>query len=344
MNGFDHVISGELVATEFDYSSHDGYLSIEDGRRGGKSLCITYNMNRYRMEFEQVDQTLIFGVAIKFIDNTSQSLGTTSRSFTLGIGNNYSGWVYPTIILRTSTSGSVSLERNHSSTGYYTLIAESPPGVLKADTWHYFELKVRVHDTSGEAIVKVDGRTVIDFSGDTYYSGDVVTCQVQLGGRLTTAYTYFDDLYVLTDSGEAPTDFLGDCMVDTIRPSAAGTHTEMTPSAGSNYECVNEIVLDDTDYVSFSGEEGIKDCYDFDGVSGETTIHGIRLLRAGLLESGSLYSKPLLNVYGNLYSGEEEVIGGTLEYDSQTYPTDPESGEVWTNDKINKYEFGMITS
>jgi len=331
-DGFDYVISGELIGTKWPQGSIN--LDTESpGRQGGR--CLKLGDDNYYLRYNIIpyltDHSLIIGCAI-YANNWASGTGYSSGIIKFSNGS------YD-IVLNTTTAGTIRVSR------YSGWIYETEP-VLKTGVWHYLEAKCRIHNTNGILEVRIDGRTVIDITGDVCYGSVEQTHYVDLKGKYATDSrpTWFDDVYVLTDSGEAPTDFLGDCKVDTIYPSGVGTHAEMTPSSGENYECVDEVILDDTDYVCFSGENGLRDCYDFQDVSGETTIHGITVMRGCLLETGNVYSRPLLNVYGNLYSGEEEVIGGTLGYDNKIYVTDPESGEVWTNEKINKYEFGMITS
>ena len=52
--------------------------------------------------------------------------------------------------------------------------------------------------------------------------------------------------------------------VETLRPNAAGDLTECTPSAGDNYECVDEPEQDgDATYVA-AEEETATDLYNLD--------------------------------------------------------------------------------
>lgn len=339
MDGFDYVISGEDLQTKWDYtnlaSSEDTKL---EGRRGKRCFKIDYDDRTYAKYFNKVDQTLIFGAAMK-VD--TYDMTSAANVFIVAFSNSYDiSSSYPPIIIR--LDGSSLLLNKQSSSSAYTTVGQSDAGVIKLNTWHYIEIKCRIHETLGVVVVRVDGREVINYSGDTRYSTDAEeTACILIKGRDNSDqdYTWWDDIYMLTDSGEAPTDFLGDCMIDTIYPKAAGTHTEMTPSSGENWECVNEIIIDDTDYVT--GGLGDKESYDYQDVSGESTVHGVQLVDSHAISVGSIiYKKPLLSVHGNDYSGEEVASSSVKAYDAQRFGLDPESGEAWTSTKINEYEFG----
>lgn len=340
VDGFDYVISGEDLQTKWSHiigtDNEDTFL---EGRRGGRCLKLDSYSRNYIMYFDKEDQTLVFGGAMK-VDTFDMNASSQSCIIAFSHAYESSSVGYPDIIIRLDGS-SLKAQKQLASTTY-TTIAQSVSGVIKLNTWHYVEVKCRIHETLGVVVIKVDGREVINFSGDTRYSTDAEeTACILIKGRDTTNadYTWWDDMYMLTDSGEAPTDFLGDCMVDTIYPNGAGTYTEMTPSSGENWECVNEIIIDDTDYVT--GELGQKDSYVYQDVSGESTIHGVQLITVDKISEGSIiYKKPLLSIYGNDYSGEESSVGGVKNIDTEQFGVDPESGEVWTSVKINKYEFG----
>jgi len=340
MDGFDYYISGEDMVTKWDntYSVSEEDTKLE-GRRGGRCFKIDYNGHMYIKFFNEEDQTLVFGGAMKIDSYEFDSYGS---SFLVGFNNTYEGSAstFYEIILR--VEGSTLIGRKKVSGSSYTTIGQSATGSIKLNTWHYIEIKCRIHGTSGVFILRIDDKEAFNYSGETFYSGTEVTCVLGIKGRKSSDvdYTWWDDMYVLTDSGEAPTDFLGDCMVDTIYPSASGEYTEMAPSSGENWECVNETILDDTDYVT--GGLGEKENYDYQDVSGESTIHGIQLIDVHAISEGSIiYKKPLLSIYGNDYSGEEVPAAGVKNINATQFGLDPESGEAWTSDKINKYEFGV---
>jgi hypothetical protein len=71
------------------------------------------------------------------------------------------------------------------------------------------------------------------------------------------SYPLIDDLIV--HDNEAG--FFGDVQVETIRPDAAGNHTDFTPLAGSNFQNVDETTPDGDTTYNFSSTVNHKDTY-----------------------------------------------------------------------------------
>jgi len=337
MDGFDYVISGEDWTTKWEYTNSVTKDTVMEGRRGGYCLKLDYYTSTWAKYYNNLNETIIFGSAIK-IDTYNQRAG--GYYYLVGFSSTPLGEsTYPEMKLYFNAGSLTAGHRTGSSS--YEVVGIAETGTFKTNTWHYLEVKCRIH-SSGTFIVKVDGREILSYSGETNYPtyDESIAC-FAIKGRNNNAedYTWWDDMYILTDSGEAPTDFLGDCMVDTIYPSASGEYTEMTPSSGENWECINETIIDDTDYVTGGLEE--KENYDYQDVSGESAIHGIQLIDVHKISVGSIiYGNHLLSIYGNDYSGEETALGGWRNINESLFGLDPESGEAWTSDKINKYEFG----
>ena len=75
----------------------------------------------------------------------------------------------------------------------------------------------------------------------------------------------------------------------TLRPNAAGGNTGLTPSAGANWECVDEETPDeDTTYVYITDADGY-DTYTTDLVAGSGTINEVRVYVRGRYSQGSAY-------------------------------------------------------
>lgn len=122
---------------------------------------------------------------------------------------------------------------------------------ILADVWMYLQWHVVLHDTAGVFTLKVNGTTDIDLSGvDTIATGGAATADRWAYTAGGDAATYLDDLVITDETGMdniTYPDYLG---IQALMPSAAGDNTGLTPSAGSNYQCVDELPANDaTDYV-----------------------------------------------------------------------------------------------
>jgi hypothetical protein len=117
--------------------------------------------------------------------------------------------------------------------------------------WHYYEAKVVFSQTVGQVIVRVDGIEFINTSAnlDTCKSSNVYANIVGLNHSYTNNQGMscdYDDFY-LDDS-----QFHGDCQVIFRAPTGAGNYTQFDPSAGNNWDCVEENPPSTSEYVSNS--------------------------------------------------------------------------------------------
>lgn len=89
------------------------------------------------------------------------------------------------------------------------------------------------------------------------------------GGVATTGYEYyFDDVAINDATGLWENSWCGDGHIVHLKPAGAGNNTGWTPSAGSNYDCVNEVTPNsDTDYISAT--TAVTDDYTVDTPPGD---------------------------------------------------------------------------
>ena len=128
---------------------------------------------------------------------------------------------------------------------------------------HFVEMECVLAD-SGTAKVYVDGVLVIDFAGDTLNGGTGVITSAYWGNPYGTNISYnfvFDDIYV--NEGAR----LGDLQVTVLRPNAAGSETDFTPSAGANWQNVDDTSVHDTDTTYNTAEpSGSKDLFNLPAI------------------------------------------------------------------------------
>lgn len=138
--------------------------------------------------------------------------------------------------------------------------------IISSSVAKYIEVKATVHATTGTIVVHVDGATDIDTGGndDTQATANAYMTAVRFGEHSSTSATYnydFDDVYMLDTTGGALDDFQGDSRVECVRPSAAGNYTQFTPSAGSNFENVDETAPDDDTTYNSSATVDHRDTF-----------------------------------------------------------------------------------
>jgi hypothetical protein len=115
---------------------------------------------------------------------------------------------------------------------------------LEKSVAYLLEIYYKPLNSGGEFTVKLNGTTELTYTGDTTAGlEDVQTVYFGQSGNYRSM-TVIDDL-VLDDAN-----WIGNSRVGILAPTAAGGETQWDPSAGSNYQCVDERPHSDADYIS----------------------------------------------------------------------------------------------
>jgi len=202
-----------------------------------------------------------------------------------------------------------------------TLLAESAPGVFPIDTWVCLEYRIKVDNAAGIGTFRVDGVEVLDFSGDTQ---DTANANIQ------------------HTTGSKNNSWIGRGGIYGLFPEGAGNYTQWTPSAGANYECVDEVPPnDDTDYVA-DDTVGHKDTYEMEDLvptdGGITAVQWIA--RAKLSAAGSGNFQRLLRYSGVDYNGSDLAVDTSYKYFQEIFDQCPDATD-WSIAKVNALEAGV---
>jgi endo-beta-N-acetylglucosaminidase D len=130
-----------------------------------------------------------------------------------------SGTVDHVVNLYSDTNATFHFDLTLANTGALTAaraangLQTSATGRITTGTWQYIEVQVKLHDSAGQAIVRVGGAEVINFTGDTKNGGTKSvfdTVRLPVANTTSSIVHLFDDLYITTGAG-AP--FKGDITV-----------------------------------------------------------------------------------------------------------------------------------
>jgi len=196
-----------------------------------------------------------------------------------------------THVFLTVLAGVLSVRRGDGGSG--TILASSAT-TLTTNQWYSLKVWFSVHDTTGRARVKVNTTTVIDFTGDTRNGATGVQNQFRLGQIVADvnavgAVSYrIDDVAWMNGDHVDAVDF-DDVRVDYLPANGAGDSTQFVPSAGSNFQNVDEAPPDDdTTYNDATAVNDI-DRYDLAAMAPNPGfIYGVEhIFRARKLEAGS---------------------------------------------------------
>ncbi len=311
------------------------------GRRGGNCLyCTTSSMFadfRLRYYPENQSDTLIVGFAYK---NTG-SVQNGSEIFQMFTPGSVSD---PGIRI-TSTGGlNFVVVRQY---GYNYNIETLLTFTLDYNTWYYIECKVKGGTSDGLFELRIN--EVVRYSGgpfDNVPTGGTngINCVDIVNGNYS--FGHVDDIYILNTSGSENNDFLGDIRVDAIRPNGAGNYTQFIPSAGNNYECIDESQFDDSDYVE-EQTLGDKDSYSYADVPtdlDDLSIFGVQINNVCKRTEAatSRKMKGFLRTGGSDYEDSAaKDLNDTFSSIESIWENDPSDSNPWTQAKINACEFGI---
>lgn len=320
----------EILPNLRNNGTPSGTVSSNAGRTGGKALGIQAS--------QQVSYALgtpisaaILGFAFK---ESGASWGaTTAGSFLAQFYSDAGATVQLTVNI--SNDGHL-LVRRGAATGTIIATASAP---IAAGVWHYLEIQVSISDTVGYAIVRCDGVELINVNGqDTRNGGTLTTVStVNLGSFGGCLY---DDLYLCDVTGLTYNSFLGDRVVRAGRPDGAGATTGLTPSAGSNYQCVDEDPWTTTDYVS--GTTG-TDTYTVADVSGFASVDAVQAVAyASKTDAGARTLRTVMrsNLGTQVESSDLPLTTTVSVVQGPIRQVDPDSAPL-TQTLVNTAQYGV---
>ena len=243
--------------------------------------------------------------------------------------------------IRLNTDGKISAYRN-------TTLLGTSTGAITAGSYGYIEIDTTINDSSGAVTVRLNGVSSLALtSQDTRNGGSGVITNLTIGGDQALSgsalkgYGDFDDFYVIDSTGGTNNSFLGDVRVEAIYPTGAGNYTQWTPSAGSNYQCVDENpATDDTDYNS-SSTANQKDSFAFGNVTPTSgTVYGVCVnLVTRKDDAGSRSIRSLNRLSSTDANATAQTIGSSYANYQFVHETKPGGGSFSITD-VNNSEFG----
>lgn len=256
-------------------------------------------------------------------------------------------WGTDYISLYSVTGGALRVYRGDSVGG--TILGTTVTGVLNMTGWNYIEMKVYIHDTAGTVDLWVDGINKLSLtSQDTKNGTDAYVNILAIGGKDNSQGNTqkCDDLYVTDDQGAAPLNGrLGDCRIEALLPNGAGDSSQFTPSAGSNYENVDERVIDNDTTYNESSTTGHKDLYAMSNLAGTSgsILAVVPWVRAKKTDGGGRTIRAL--VKHSTSEGQGATIAATDGYIYQltpdVFPNNPSTASAWTPTEVNAMQAGL---
>jgi hypothetical protein len=343
IDGFDHYGTADIGKKGWVLSgpSSTSAASIAPtaGRRGGGAVKFTSSPDLHLNKAVNNLSTVTMGFAYKTTGSGNQDIltlkDTTTHQVTLSVTNTGLLQVYRGNGLSFSGSG---------------LLGQSTQA-LPLGSWNYIELKATIAPSGGAVEVRVNGAAWITVgSANTSSTGTNRITTVALGtrGQANSGGNdfWYDDFYLCDTAGTVNNTFLGDCRVDTLRPTANGTSAVFTPSNGTgpNWQLVDEAVLDTTDYVSGTGGSEIYQFSDLTGTPSQ--VFGVQVAAAVAKDDAGTRTVATMVWNGATGSAPAGVpISTDYAYVMNVWEQTATSGGVaWTVSAVNAAQFGVFVS
>jgi len=230
-----------------------------------------------------------------------------------------------------------------------TLLVSSANDPFALNTWVYLEIRMFCNDVTGTCDIRVNTSSILTFgpgnNGPPAVDDDILVSQ-QIFFTGTSGEVHIDDIYHLLDDGLGRTTYLGDSVVETLRPSSDGATTDWAPNTGTeHYLLVDEIGFDgDTTYVSTISVSDIELFNVADLVFVVGQIWGTSVTTSERLEGAG--TREIQHVYRS--PAPVLTNGPTLTVDSQSYEShltiweqNPDTAANWTPAEIDAAQFGL---
>lgn len=227
-------------------------------------------------------------------------------------------------------------------------VAIATANLNRNDTWMHVSLHFKAHASAGFVSLYVDGVLVFQYTGNT--GGNVDS--VYFGGNNApqsgwAAFAYFDDFYVDDVVGES----------DIAPPSkrflfslvnAAGADAAWTPSAGSNFQNVDDSGAPDGDTTYNAAlSASLKDTFNTASIAvpaGHEIRAAIIVAIARRTDAGVTSQIKLHSYDGATYqegSAQTPGISYNTLWERQTLQPD---GSAWNETDVNAMQFGVSSA
>jgi hypothetical protein len=233
-----------------------------------------------------------------------------------------------------------------------TLLTNTGTIIGSSSAFNYIEWKVTIHGSTGSTEIKVNevSATAGLVTGlNTANQGGTTGDRVRFSLLPDSGFTVdIDDVYIANGdtTGGGLSDYAGDNVVETLKPTAEGNASGWTPSSGTD----NAALIDDSDesdedatYVEapFDNLTDLNVCADTAVIN--STVCGVMVLtHARMTSAGTRNLRAKTRISSTNYSGTTIAVSNTTyEHKKQIWEKSPATASAWGIAEINGAEFGF---
>ncbi len=214
---------------------------------------------------------------------------------------------------------------------------------LGINSWYLLEIHAKVDSVAGFIEARINGLTECTFYGNTKPATAAAFDGATFQAVSFSAGKYWDDIIIHDTTGATNNSWVSGNRIVLLRPTAAGSITGWTASAGSNYQCVDEVPPSSTDYVksSYAMQQDLYNAGDLPAAA-----YSVEYIRSDLwLQkiAGSTTSQiqhAIKPPQGTTFSAVKEVATSWTLL-KEGYEVNPQTTLAWTVSDVNALEIGM---
>ena len=228
--------------------------------------------------------------------------------------------------------------------------AATGTAALGNGNWHHIEVEYVAHGTTGTVKTWVDGVADINFTGDTSdaASGDVTAlrgmflagCSSNTGG----VTVHMDDFLVWDDASGFSGRLSDQHRIRSVVPTANGDTNNFSPSAGSNYQNVDDTTSDDDTTYNSSTASGDIDLYQVAMNFNPQVIYAVQAeVVTRKTDLRAITARTKLKKGSSTQNGTTTDIYNGMDTPSRILQDkDPTDSTTWTRSKIhNQVQVGV---
>jgi hypothetical protein len=349
MDGFDHYTTNDLQRIYDDKVDAVVEFQIDNSitrYNSSGSLYLPTELNNTQAVLKHLPSypsTFIAGFGFRW---NGASIRTANVFKTYDMTPNYASQVGLQI---NGTTNTLSFYRGTSILGTSTVF-------LREDTWYFIELKCTINNTTGAYEVRVNGQNIL--SATSVDTQQTANARIATAGFVSYARSsndsrnqYWDDFYLLDDTGDFANDFLGESRVATLFPNANGNFSNFIGSDGNsnqNFRLVDANPHNSgTNYVE-SNTSGAIDTYRFETLPSKPIVSGIYGVKTTNFtskdEAGTKSFRNVVRVSGENYFGSGDFNYPSFDsydvfYDNWSF--NPANTGIWDEQTINSIQAGF---
>lgn len=342
LESFDHWgASTTMAGSEKAWTQTNGAslftISSGNGRNGSNCLrLIAWNSCGAQYTLGQTLSTVVIGFALKmsaFPPGTARNLLVIS-----GAGGTE-------IVIGMNSVGAIVAYRGTIAAG--TLLGTSA-AVFTIGAYQFVEVKVKLSNTVGQVTVRRNGNSILSLTGiDTTATATGTTNAIILGaGEVSAegANIDIDDVYICSMVDDTKTQFYSDGYVKCVFPDGNGATNNFTPSAGTNFQNVDEAVLDSATTRNNTSTVNHIDLYTMGALGLTGKVRGVQVTIACARNGGSLGQignyRALSRPGSTIYNGTTKTINSYL-FTRTVFPTNGDTTREWTVSEVDAAQFGL---